>query len=109
VCTFGCTTGDFAVEIGSELAFFGRRLTGRNPSTVPTTDKPDFDRAFGVEGYAPVGSGQRAGTYTFSVPRMSHDDNIRLMPYPGSPSHHRDVSSPEYDDVGKLETSTHAV
>lgn len=107
--TFGCTSGDFAVEIGSELAYFGRRLTGRRPSAAPTTGKPDFGRAFGVEGYTPVGGGQSGGTYAFSAPRMSYDDDIRLTPYTGSLPHHMGASSPEYDDVSKLESSPHAL
>ena len=99
----GCTAGDFAVEIGSELAYFGRRLTGRHTSTEPTTGKPNFGRAFGVDGYTPVGSRQRGGTYAFSAPRLSYDDDIRLAPYTGS------LPSPDYDDVSKLEASPRAV
>jgi len=106
----GCSAaGDFAVEIGSELAYFGRRLTGRHTSTAPTTGKPNFGRAFGVEGYTPVSSRQRGGTYAFSAPRLSYDDDIRLAPYTGSLPHHEEASSPDYDDVSKLEASPRAV
>jgi hypothetical protein len=43
------TTGDFAVEIGSELGYFARRLTGRRPR-APAGE--NFGQAFGVEGYS---------------------------------------------------------
>ena len=81
----GATAGDFALEIGSELSYFVRRLTGRR-SSAPTTDKTDLGRAFGVEGYSPIRGGQRRGAYPSSVPRMSYDDHIRLTPYTGSMS-----------------------
>jgi hypothetical protein len=41
--------GDFAVEIGSEFAYFASRLTGRPP---PAPTEPNFGQAFGVEGYS---------------------------------------------------------
>jgi len=40
---------DFAVEIGSQLAYFASRLTGR-PPPVPTV--PNLGQAFGVKGYS---------------------------------------------------------
>jgi len=100
---------DFAVEIGSELAFFTRRITGRHLPDAPTTSKANLGRAFGVEGYTAVGGGQRGGTYAFSDPRMSYDDDIRLTPYTGSLPHHGGASLPEYDDVTKLESQPHAI
>jgi hypothetical protein len=105
----GNTTGDFAVEIGSELAFFTRRLTGRHTPPAPATGKANLGRAFGVEGYTAVDGGQREGTYAFSDPRMSYDDDIRLTPYTGSLPHHGDASIPEYDDVSKLESQPRAM
>lgn len=75
---------DFAVEIGSELAYFASRLMCRRHSAPPTTDKSNLAQAFGVEGYAPVGGGQRRGS-------RSHADA-------GSPGH-------ELDNIGKLEGS----
>jgi hypothetical protein len=42
------TTGDFAVEIGSELSYFAKRITGRRPS--PPMGQ-NLGQAFGVEGY----------------------------------------------------------
>src|SRR6267154_6903299 len=42
------STGDFAVEIGSELTYFTRCLTGRRRS-APTGK--NLGQAFGVEGY----------------------------------------------------------
>ena len=41
--------GDFAVEIGSEFAYFASRLTGRPP---PAPTVPNLGQAFGVEGYS---------------------------------------------------------
>ncbi|KAH9992167.1 DUF300-domain-containing protein [Russula vinacea] len=40
---------DFAVEIGSEFAYFASRLTGRPP---PAPTVPNLGQAFGVEGYS---------------------------------------------------------
>jgi len=100
----GATTGDFAVEIGSELSYFVHRLTGRR-SSAPTTSKTDLGRAFGVEDYSPIRGGQRGGV---SVPRMSYDDDIRLTPYTGSMSH-ADAGSPEHEDVEKLGGSPRVV
>ena len=98
----GRTAGDFAVEIGSELAYFASRLMCRRPPP-PTTNKRNLAQAFGVEGYAPVGGGQRGGAYPFSVTPKGYDDDIRLMPYTGSRSH-ADAGSPELelDNIDKL-------
>jgi hypothetical protein len=55
--------GDFAVEIGSELAYFASRITGRPP---PAPTVPNLGQAFGVEDYSP-GKAERA--YTGTRPR----------------------------------------
>ena len=51
-CSFALThlgtTGDFAVEIGSGLVYFARRLTGRRP---PAPTGKNFGGASGVKGY----------------------------------------------------------
>lgn len=45
------TTGDFAVEIGSQFTYFARRFTGR-PQPAPTGGRT-LEQAFGVEEYEP--------------------------------------------------------
>jgi hypothetical protein len=74
-------SGDFAVEIGSELAYFASRLTGRPPS-API--RPNFGQAFGVEGYALARNESRGSTYLLLNTRMSNDDGSRLVSNAGS-------------------------
>jgi hypothetical protein len=70
--------GDFAVEIGSELSYFARRITGRQPA--PT--KRSFGRAFGVESYVQVeGSNEYATSY---APHPSYGEDVQLTPYKAS-------------------------
>ncbi|KAF8476290.1 DUF300-domain-containing protein [Russula ochroleuca] len=47
---------DFAVEIGSEFAYFASRITGRPP---PAPIEPNICQAFGVEGYSSSEKGER--------------------------------------------------
>ncbi|KAH9168370.1 organic solute transporter Ostalpha-domain-containing protein [Lactarius sanguifluus] len=90
---------DFAVEIWSELSYFGRRLTGRR--ALPPT-KPGFGEAFGVAGYTPAGGQSRGGAYKLPAARMSYDDDIRLTPY--TASHSRGPSASPERDIDKPET-----
>jgi hypothetical protein len=90
--------GDFAVEIWSELSYFGRRITGRRPP--PSTAEPDYGQSFGVAGYSPADGKSRGGAYALPVARMSYDDDIRLTPY--TASHSRGQSaSPEDNNIDK--------
>jgi len=84
---------DFAVEIGSELAYFASRLTGRRP---PPPTKRSLGQAFGVEGYYPAGADLQGGAYPLSTTRTSYDDDIRLTPYTGFVSH---PGSPQDEDL----------
>lgn len=91
--------GDFAVEIGSALSYFGRRITGRLPP--PSTAEPDFGQSsFGVAGYSPADGKSRGGAYALPVARMSYDDDIRLTPYTASYSRGQSAS-PEDNIVNK--------
>ncbi|KAI9508983.1 DUF300-domain-containing protein [Russula earlei] len=94
---------DFAVEIGSELSYFASRLRGRSP---PAQTKLDSGKAFGVEGYAPVGGEPRGGAFALPVSRLSYDDDIRLVPYTGSPTH---AGSPDPNYGDKPDESPRAV
>ncbi|KAN0132238.1 Organic solute transporter Ostalpha domain containing protein [Lactarius tabidus] len=89
---------DFAVEIWSELSYFGRRITGRRPP--PSTAEQDYGQSFGVAGYSPADGKSRGGAYALPVARMSYDDDIRLTPY--TASHSRGQSaSPEDNNIDK--------
>jgi len=89
---------DFAVEIWSELSYFGRRLTGRR--TAPPADS-DYGQAFGVAGYSPADGKSRGGAYELPVARMSYDDDIRLTPYIASQSRGQCASPEENENVDK--------
>ena len=92
--------GDFAVEIWSELSYFGRRVTGKRlpPSSTAETDF--------AQGYRPADGKSRGGAYALPVARMSYDDDIRLTPYTASHSRGQSASSPEDNFVDKdLESS----
>ena len=100
----GCTcltyfVGDFAVEIGSELSYFGKRLTGRR--ALPPAEQ-EFGQAFGATGYSPADGKSRGGAYALPVARMSYDDDIRLTPYAASQS--RGQSASPDDNVDRPET-----
>lgn len=64
-------SGDFLVEIRSDLGYFASRFTGRR---APTRTQPNFGQAFGVEGYSSV-----------LAPRTSHDDDVGMVLDKGSP------------------------
>ena len=86
--------GDFAVEIWSELSYFGRRITGRR---LPPSNTAETDYAQGVTGYSPSDGKSRGGAYALPVARMSYDDDIRLTPY--TASHSRGQSASPEDNI----------
>jgi hypothetical protein len=102
-CTFlmhlGVLVGDFAAEVGSELAYFASRVTGRRHQRVPT--KPTFGQAFGVEGYVQVGGEASGEVYAPYAASMSSGDDIRLVPYKPSALDLSHVRSPEQFDAYK--------
>ncbi len=74
--------GDFAVEIGSDFAYFAYRIRGRQHLHQPT--KRSFGQAFGVEGYVPIEGEQRSSVYATSYASRPSYDDIRLAPYQSS-------------------------
>lgn len=89
-------TGDFVEEIWGSWRFYILTCLGRKPKAVdpaygPTSGKPDFGTAFGIDGYtkaeqspvSPVTA--RRGT----AERNSYDEEIRLAPYSYEPERRR--------------------
>jgi hypothetical protein len=66
-------SGDFFIEIRSELTYFASRLAGRDP---PASNKLNLARAFRV-GSALDRSGSRGSTYLLLTPRISNDVGSR--------------------------------
>ena len=91
--TFGELVGDFAIEIGSEFAFFSSRLRHRPAPTTKTF----------AEGYAPVLESESRGedSYASYTTRTSHDDDIRLESYKPTTLDLSQVGAPEQVDEYK--------
>jgi hypothetical protein len=94
--------GDFAVEIGSELSYFARRITGRQSQAAPT--KRSFGRDFGVESYVPVeGSNEYSTSY---APDTSYGEGVQLTPYKASAQDlSLEHSSEDVDKYGPVEST----